>query len=182
MKIYNYDGNTGIFLGESEARISPLAPKKFLIPAHATVQKPIHNKAGKVRCFVDNVWIYRDDYSQVEICEVDEAGYFMEVVGVEVGVDISARQHKIGKPSPAIKKPKLVSGEWIDGRTVGEVEADRIAGLERQLLETNIHAATRLDELLRILIDKGIIVSGDLTAELQDFMETRSNIKSQLEA
>lgn len=40
MRIYNYDGTNGRYLGESVADANPLEPGEYLIPAHATVDPP----------------------------------------------------------------------------------------------------------------------------------------------
>lgn len=60
MKIYDYQPNTGEFLGEREARISPL-DQHPLIPAYATDKEPPVEWDGFVRCFVDGVWKQVED-------------------------------------------------------------------------------------------------------------------------
>jgi len=61
MKVYNYDSQTGEFLGESLARENPLELGKYLIPAHATTKKPNDYKRGFVSVFKNNEWIRVED-------------------------------------------------------------------------------------------------------------------------
>lgn len=56
MKIYNYDANTGVFLGESDADYSPVNPEFPLIPAFATTEAPPSSPPGKRAVFSDGAW------------------------------------------------------------------------------------------------------------------------------
>jgi hypothetical protein len=40
MKVYSYSWDTGEYIGEAEADVSPLDPGNFLIPAFATTKVP----------------------------------------------------------------------------------------------------------------------------------------------
>lgn len=54
MKIYNYDGISGEYIGTSDARESPLEQRVYLIPANATDIKPPKANNGYVVCFNDD--------------------------------------------------------------------------------------------------------------------------------
>ena len=51
MKVYNYDRETGYFLGDTDADPSPMEPGKFLIPAFATEKKPMAETADGIPSF-----------------------------------------------------------------------------------------------------------------------------------
>ncbi|MGE5553289.1 MAG: tail fiber assembly protein [Betaproteobacteria bacterium] len=59
-RIYHYHPETGEYLGESEARESPLEPGVFLLPAHATFEAPPEAGPGQVAVFNAGVWHLMD--------------------------------------------------------------------------------------------------------------------------
>ena len=61
MTIYNYDEKTYELVSESIARVNPLEPGKFLLPANATVKPPLPSKADNAVCFIDGGWVYAAD-------------------------------------------------------------------------------------------------------------------------
>lgn len=56
MKIYHYDFETGIYLGEGVADPSPLEEGVWLTPAQATELAPPEIPAGKYAAFKNNNW------------------------------------------------------------------------------------------------------------------------------
>ena len=61
MKIYNYDGVSGEYIGQSEAQKSPLEENVYLIPANATDKQPLISKKGFAVCFKEGAWQYVKD-------------------------------------------------------------------------------------------------------------------------
>lgn len=61
MKIYNYDKQTGEYIGESTASENPLEIGEYLIPANATTEAPIVSQEGFVTVFKDGEWTSVDD-------------------------------------------------------------------------------------------------------------------------
>lgn len=61
MKIYNYDGASGEYIGQSEAQKSPLEENVYLIPANATDKQPLASKNGFAVCFKEGAWQYVKD-------------------------------------------------------------------------------------------------------------------------
>lgn len=60
MKVYSYDEN-GCFVNEEIADKSPLENGVYLIPANATIIKPLEKKDGFAICFNDTKWEYVED-------------------------------------------------------------------------------------------------------------------------
>lgn len=56
MKIYHYDSETGKYLGEGLADLSPLEQDVWLIPAYATSVEPLEAPDGQYAAFIDNAW------------------------------------------------------------------------------------------------------------------------------
>lgn len=61
MKIYNYDGVSGEYLGQGEAQKSPLEESVYLIPANATDKQPLASKKSYAVCFKEGTWQYVKD-------------------------------------------------------------------------------------------------------------------------
>lgn len=63
MNIYNYNKLTTEFLKESQATPNPREKGKFLIPANATIIKPLDTKDGFSICFNKELkkWEYKED-------------------------------------------------------------------------------------------------------------------------
>jgi hypothetical protein len=57
MEIYNYDHQTGYFIGVSEADPDPLVPDNWLIPAYATALVPPAREDGTVQVFFNGAWV-----------------------------------------------------------------------------------------------------------------------------
>lgn len=56
MKIYHYDTETGVYLGQGLADESPLEPGVWLIPAGATTSEPPQPPKGKRVVMVNGGW------------------------------------------------------------------------------------------------------------------------------
>lgn len=56
MKIYHYDFESGVYLGEGVADPSPLEEGVWLIPAQATEIAPPKISLGKYAAFKDGKW------------------------------------------------------------------------------------------------------------------------------
>ena len=65
MLIYKYHADTRELLGEDLADESPLEPGVFLIPAHATTERPPVPVPGKIRCFIAGLWVYQEPSGQI---------------------------------------------------------------------------------------------------------------------
>ena len=56
MKLYNYDPNSGAYIGETTADESPLEPGVYLVPAAATTTPPPTAGSGEYARFTDDGW------------------------------------------------------------------------------------------------------------------------------
>lgn len=110
MKIYHYD-DLGIFTHSSDARVSPLEPEVYLIPAKATTEVPMAPVVGKARVFTAGAWTLITDargryYNQAR----------QEVYITELGVD-------------------LPEGLTVEPRPLTQAELDAIATQEARLAD-----------------------------------------------
>jgi len=60
--VYRYSHINGEYLGSQEARISPLEPDVYLLPAHCTFDAPPKKQANKVQVFIDGEWQHVVDH------------------------------------------------------------------------------------------------------------------------
>lgn len=60
MKIYDYDKESGLYLGESMADADPLDKANWLIPSNATNLAPLEMQDGKTVNFINGKWVYID--------------------------------------------------------------------------------------------------------------------------
>ena len=56
MKVYNFDPNTGYYLGSEDADESPLEPGKYCLPANATFIEPPLFQNNEIPKWEDNRW------------------------------------------------------------------------------------------------------------------------------
>lgn len=80
MKIYNYNSKTGEYTGEGNAQVSPKEPGKYLIPAHATEDKPPTPGEHEAAVWQGGAWQIIGDwrgskgYVSGEPTEIEELG------------------------------------------------------------------------------------------------------------
>lgn len=109
MKVYNYDSNTLEYIGEDEAKPSPLEKDVFLIPAHATTKNPMPPKNNYARCFIGGEWIEKEDnrgkvvYSKDDLSETT-ISYIGPIKDIHTD-----------------KKPKDTDS-WVDGSWVEDAQ------------------------------------------------------------
>lgn len=80
MHCYNYDRETGEYLGQSTVRESPREPGVYLLPAHATETAPPAAEPGHAVCWREGAWVQVPDFrGQVRW---DAAGQRVEITGL----------------------------------------------------------------------------------------------------
>lgn len=95
MKIYNYDGVSGEYLGQGEAQKSPLEESVYLIPANATDKQPLASKKGYAVCFKEGTWQYVKDERGKTYYDANNN----EVKITKLDQDISALSEEPKEPS-----------------------------------------------------------------------------------
>lgn len=171
MDIYNYDKETGEFLGTDRADESPLEPGVFLVPQNATTIKPPEKIPGHARCFVDGKWAQIEDRRGARIySKRDGSPGVVEELGAIPGgfTDIE----------PVVDFPTWESGGWV-------VDAERAAthrfSVNRdQLAESDYKMSRVAEDLVDVLIGKGVITLADLPAEAQATIVDRKFNRAEL--
>lgn len=106
MKIYNYADN-GEFLDESDARVSPRNPEKFMIPGNATVIAPPVAQEGFARVFADGSWSQVEDHrGDVVYSKADASPHVVEDIGP---ID---DEYTTVEPLPG---QSWIDGQWVYG-------------------------------------------------------------------
>lgn len=99
MKIYHYDGTTGEYLGESDARVSPLESGVYLIPANATKEKPPKKTKGKALAFISGVWSLVPDHRGEEFYSiVDGSPVEVKSIGWVPDETVTKKKKQAGRP------------------------------------------------------------------------------------
>lgn len=136
MKIYHYHKATGELCGESEARIDPLELEKdnrrYVIPANATVKKPLPMQAQKAVCFdaLNDRWEHRDDHRGAT--HYDPAtGRAMVVTEIGIVPDVTS------PPPPDLKTPQWDGNAWVEGMTATEIRRQ----VEERVLDLRVRVA-----------------------------------------
>jgi hypothetical protein len=85
MLVYNYDATTGVCLGTSQADESPLEPKTYHVPAHATTVAPPNIPSGHVAVWDENTneWNLTEDH-------IGETVYYTSNAGSQVIISLGA--------------------------------------------------------------------------------------------
>lgn len=62
MLVYNYNPITKEYTSQEEAQKNPLVAGEYLIPANATITKPLKSKTGFTIVWQGNKWAYKEDH------------------------------------------------------------------------------------------------------------------------
>ena len=180
MRIYNYDPETGEYLGEGLADESPLEQGIFLVPAYAT-DKPVPAlKSGEAAILTDDDWRVVSDYRGRSVCALDADGYYAGPAALALGESPDARHILTEQPNLSVKKPKWSGKEWIDGRSTEEVEADALASAKAELRETDSDMARIAEDLITALISKGVLAESDIPQPARSKLDRRAELRSKL--
>jgi hypothetical protein len=131
MLIYHYSPATGEYLGQSEAKESPLEPGVPLIPQYATDAVPPTVSGHEVAIWDGDSWRVVPDYRNVPVCEVDGAGFFVSVKPLQIGEPLTDRLVLAEKPVD-IERPKWSGTTWVDGRTLQEAQAGKVSEIKQE--------------------------------------------------
>lgn len=138
MKIYNYNGVTGEFIGESTARKSPLEDNVYLIPANATKVKPPSKNKDTVSVFKDSEWLSVADYrGQVFYSKEDRSTYTPSEIGWEPDSTLTTKEIRF-------RFPKWSGKDWEEDGDLTIMES--IKELEGLITNRRIREAILTDE------------------------------------
>jgi len=168
MKIYHYNSETKEFIGESEAKIDPMATKRigspvYLTPANSTIIQPPKIEKGKSIIF-DNEWKTIDDH-RGEI-------YYKKDSGQEI--EIKKLGEESNKSLTPIKCPgnnyKWNGVDWELDIEKETIEQNKKQKYENNItivnnLESNISKAESFEELKKIVLDISLILKDTYTIE-----------------
>lgn len=129
--IYHYSPATGEYLGQSEAKDSPLEPGVPLIPQFATADAPPAVDAHEAAVRDGSAWQVVPDYRNVSVCQVDQDGYFVSFKSMQIGEPLTDGLVLSGEPA-GIKKPRWDGSAWVDGRTVQEAQAEKVSVIKQE--------------------------------------------------
>jgi hypothetical protein len=82
MKIYHVDPQSGEYLGESDARESPIEPGIYLVPEFATQRPPPTPGNNQVAALVEGEWQLVEDYRGRAIFYTSNGAYVGKVSGI----------------------------------------------------------------------------------------------------
>jgi hypothetical protein len=156
MKIYHYNSETKEFIGESEAKIDPMATKRigspvYLTPANSTIIQPPKIEKGKSIIF-DNEWKTIDDH-RGEIYYKKDSGQEIEIK------ELGEEKNELFTP---IKYPGN-NYKWNGVDWELDIEKETIEQNKKQKYENNIKIINKLegelsksnnfDDLKKIVLD-----------------------------
>lgn len=119
MQIYQYDPQTGIYLGPCLADKSPLEPEVFLIPAHATKIEPPAITDGKIAVFNNDNWTIQNLPTIPPIDKINQIK--MQITDLEAQqTPRLCREALIGITdiNPATKRTPMQQLMWINDQIV----------------------------------------------------------------
>ena len=180
MRIYNYDHETGEYLGDGWADESPLESGVYLVPAYAT-DKPVPAlKPGEAAIYGGDKWRVVTDYRARSICGLDADGYYSGPAALALGESPDARRILAERPPADLPRPKWSGSAWVDGRSTEEVEADALASAKAELRESDAGMARVAEDLIAALIGKGVLAEADLPQPARSRMAKRAELRSKL--
>lgn len=110
MIAYDYDPETGEYIGAAECQENPMEPGTYLIPNHATLTVPPEAVAHTARCFRNGEWIFVTDRRGETIYDVNDS---RETATVEALGDIPAG-YTLTPPPDAEKWYKFDGETWTE--------------------------------------------------------------------
>jgi len=171
MDIYHYDPHTGEFMGVARADKSPLEPGVYLIPANATDQKPPAAVNGYARCYIDGKWTQIEDHRGATLYSKADASE-MEMM------DLGPIPDSHTNLSPACPFPQWSEGMWVTDPQ--REKAAQIAQKTVDLAAGDQSMARITEDLIDVLILKGVIGLTDLPASVQQKLAARKALRADL--
>ena len=173
MIIYHYNPETGEYMGQGEARESPLEPGVFLIPAYSTSEKPPKTGDNEVAVFENEKWAIKPDFRGKVYYRKDTKE---EIEITEIGVEPDEDMTDI-EPG--------VFDEWDNESKKWKCNLDLVKPIKIQEIknEANRIITTRYDYYKQININELQGYSQKEKEEMWDFINSiREQSKSKVRA
>lgn len=152
MQTYNYDRKTGLLLFVDTARVDPLEPGKYLIPANATVIAPpaVGKNEAAIFSEAEQVWrLVPDLRGQVFYDTADGRKIVIQEVGEAV------------EPGWTELAPSDPEDVWIDGHW--ELPLERLAARQQAVIRSAFEAAV----LTPVMDGSGLLWNGGYDSALK---------------
>lgn len=81
MEIWNYDSSTKELVGSSQARVDPMSPEQYLLPAFATTIRPPEKDEGCTIIFSGGQWIQVEDHRGETWWETYDRSVIIQKIG-----------------------------------------------------------------------------------------------------
>ncbi|WP_461209912.1 hypothetical protein [Desulfocurvus sp. DL9XJH121] len=145
MQIYNYDPDSGEYLGESAARLDPKesvaqGQDVYLTPANATTEAPPEAVAGYARCYVSGAWVQVEDHRGET--------YYSTATGEAVTIeDLGPLPGEITDTAPGEQQIwDAAAGAWVDDQAA--MDAAVLGAIDAQLAALDLAAVRPLRAVL----------------------------------
>jgi len=141
MKVYHYHPETKEYLGESDAKIDPMATKRvgkdtFILPAYSTFEPIPESIKGTSFIFDNNKWMIFDDHrGETYYDKTDGHVVEIKILGEEKNESLTL----IPKPSELHK--------WDDNKWIIDEELKRISDEENNRIEKEILISEKMREM-----------------------------------
>jgi hypothetical protein len=151
MDIYSYDHQTGRYIGHRSANLDPLETQtagesRYAISAYATPDEPPATGEHETAVFraTDGSapadyrrgeWHVVPDYSAASVCEIDAGGYFLDMVEMSAGQNLTPSRVLAEAPDGTLVRPRWDGSQWVDGRTLDERRVDLLAAVAPKRFE-----------------------------------------------
>lgn len=157
LKIYNYNPSNGEFLSEGEAEQDQLDVENWLIPAHATDQKPPKQKTGYTLVFKNNKWQNVIDNRGKTYWLEDGSEHVISAIGEELPEGALTEK-------PVIEPEPLTDEKILLARALAY--ADTASGSDRHFMEATRKRAGGDEEGAAQAEQKGLLRVAEIKKEL----------------
>jgi hypothetical protein len=178
MEFYSYDPITKEFIGKGAAQEDPLESliqekPVYLLPAHATFIECPPSQKGYAWCFDErkSQWFRYPDFRGKKVYLLSDAS---EVEIIQLG-NIPFQHTDL---VPSVPFPKWNGTQWeTDQAKKSEYEKEETA---RELSKTDSGMARAAEDLIAVLVNKGVIGTSDLPTALLSKIEKREGLRQKL--
>jgi hypothetical protein len=178
MEFYNYSPVTKEFIGKGVAQEDPLESQiqerpVYLLPAHATFIECPPSQKGYAWCFNEekNQWFRFPDFRGKKVYVLTDAS---EVEITQLGNIPFPHTDLV----PVVPFPQWNGTQW-ETNQAKKVEHEK-KELSRELSRTDSGMARAAEDLIAVLVSKGVVGNSDLPPALLSKIEKREGLRQKL--